>query len=55
MEVFEDLDNTGLDSTRLQYDYDKNDLIIRLMPSLLHDAAHLLFIGAITTQIIQMG
>lgn len=54
VEVFEDLDKTGLDSTRLQYNYDKNDLIIKFMPSLEHDAAHLLFIKAIETQVIQM-
>lgn len=55
VEVFEDLDETGLDNTRLQYDYDRNDLIIRFMPSIEHDAAHLLFIKAIETQVIQMG
>lgn len=53
--VFDDIERTGLAGARLCYDHDKNDLIVKLMPSLRHDAAHLILIKAIETRVLQMG
>ena len=53
--VFDEIDGTGLAGARLRYDHDKSDLIIKLMPSLRHDAAHLILIKAIETRVLRMG
>lgn len=53
--VFDNIDKNGLAGARLKYDYNTNDLIIKLMPSLRHDATHLILIKAIETRVLQMG
>lgn len=52
--VFDQIDKPGPTGARISYEYGTGDLIVKLMSTLEHDAAHLILVEAIRMRVIKM-